>query len=62
MSEICRKYTLVVRGDDQQAFDEALEVAADSMLDGCLSSAESCDDGAYYFNSTDEVPNGDRPR
>lgn len=54
---ICRKYTIVVRGDDEWAFDYALREAMQRMKDGCVTGADRNNKGGFYFNSK-ELPAG----
>jgi hypothetical protein len=56
-----RKFTIVVRGDTESAYEEALSEATRLVNEGCLSGGNSSDAGGFYFDSTDEVPAGDVP-
>lgn len=58
-----RRITITVRGDTEEALEDALLAAVRSIeRDGNLSGHDSTDDGAYYFDSTDTVSDDDRPR
>lgn len=57
-----RKFTIVVRGNSEQAYEAALSEALKRIEDGNLSGADSADDGAFYFDSTDDIPSGELPR
>jgi hypothetical protein len=57
-----RKYTLVVRGDTEEAFDEALEEATRLMNESYHAGHDTNESGAFYFGSTADVPQEERPR
>ena len=57
-----RMYTVVVRGDNDEAFSKALVECVRRMLDGNTSGADSADDSAFYFESTSNVPAKKLPR
>ncbi len=59
--EICRQYTLVIRGNDDDAFDEAINEFVRQLKDGCLEGKASNDTSAFYFNSHEHVHDGHRP-
>lgn len=61
MAEVFRKYTIFVRGDDEDARDEAVARVADLMKDGYQSGMDRNESSGFYFSSVDEVPEDERP-
>lgn len=59
--EICRQYNVVIRGNDEIAFDEAVEEFIRQLKEGCLSGQGSNDTSGFYFNSNEHVAPGHRP-
>lgn len=57
-----RKFNIVVRGDTEAAYEEALQEALKRVQGGNLSGGDSTDDGAFSFDSTSDVPEGEQPR
>lgn len=57
-----RKVTLVVAAGNQGAFEDALAEASRLINQGNLSGSNSNDEGGFYFDSTDSVPDGELPR
>ena len=56
-----RKITIVARGDTEHALEDALDEAMRQIKDGCSAGADRTDDGAYYFDATENVPDGEIP-
>lgn len=56
-----RMYTLVIEADDDGAFDDALSEATRLLNQGNLSGTDRTENGAFYFDSTDDVPESKRP-
>lgn len=56
-----RMYTLVIEADDDGAFDDVLSEATRLLNQGNLSGLDRTDNGAFYFDSTDDVPENKRP-
>jgi len=59
---IVRKITLFVRGDTEADFEGALAEATALLNDGDLAGANTNETSGFYFESTDDVPEGDQPR
>lgn len=57
-----RKVTLVVAAGNEGAFEDALAEATRLINQGNLSGSNSNDEGGFYFDSTDSVREGERPR
>ena len=53
--QTCKQFTIVCRGDDDQAIELAFAEAVRSIKDGCYTGHNSNDGGAYYFDVTDDV-------
>lgn len=56
-----RKLTIYVRGETEEARDEALAEAIRSIEEGNTSGSDRNDNAGFYFDSTDNVPNGELP-
>lgn len=56
-----RSIKLVVRGDTEGDFEDALAEATRLINQGCRSGSNSNDGGAFYFDSTDNVPESELP-
>lgn len=61
MKVVARKITLVVAGKDEAAMEDALSEASRLINQGCRSGMNSNDSSAFYFDSTDDVPDGELP-
>lgn len=61
MSNSTRKFTLVVTGNTDSAYEDALAEALNRIRSGELCGADRNDSGAFYFDSTDKVPEGEQP-
>lgn len=55
-----RKITIVIRGKDDPALDDALLEATRLIQEGNISGAESNDEGGFYFKINIDVPIKDR--
>ncbi len=53
--QICRQYNLVISGDDESAFNEALEEAIRLLKEGNLSGSNQNETSGFYFNSNEHV-------
>lgn len=60
--KVTRKVTLVVAAGNEGAFEDALAEATRLINQGNLSGSNSNDEGGFYFDSTDSVPDGELPR
>ncbi len=56
-----RMYTLVIDADNEAALEDARAEATRLINEGYLSGHNSNDSGAFYFESTDNVPEGQLP-
>lgn len=56
-----RKVEIVIRGDDEGDIELALDEAFRKVKEGYLAGHDSNDTGAYYFNVSDNVPDGQLP-
>ena len=56
-----RKFTVIARGDSEEAYEDALREALASIQAGNTSGANSNDEGGYYFNSTNIVHESELP-
>lgn len=61
MTRTTRKFTIVVTGDSDEAYEEALRTAVNSIKGGNLSGTDRNEESAYYFDSTTDVPDGEKP-
>ena len=53
--QICKKFTIVCRGNDDGDIEQAFEEAARLVSQGCLTGNASNDTGAFYFEVDDKV-------
>ena len=58
---VARKFTLVVAGHDEAGMEEALAEALRRIKAGNLSGVDSNDTGAFYFEGSHDVPDGELP-
>ncbi len=58
---ILRKYTLVVEGETDDDFDQALAEATRLLNAGNFAGHNSNASGAFYFDSTDVLHDCERP-
>lgn len=56
-----RKLTLVVAGKTEAAFENALAEATQLVNRGYQSGMNVNDEGGFYFDSTDDVPDRELP-
>jgi len=61
MSTHTRKFTVVIEGDTEASFDEARAEATRLINEGYLSGHNANPEGGFYFDSTDQVPDTERP-
>lgn len=61
MVQTCRKYTIVCRGDDEEAIERAFAEAVRNIKDGCYTGHNSNEEGAFYFDVTEDVKTKDWP-
>lgn len=59
---IKRQVTLVVAGENEEAFQAAIVEAARLISEGNLSGANSTEGGGFYFNSNPHVHDAHLPR
>lgn len=58
---VARKITLVVAGKDEAGMEDALAEATRLINQGNRSGVNSNDSSSFYFDSTDDVPEGELP-
>ena len=56
-----RKFTIVIAGNDESAYDDALAQATQQIQDGYLAGHNADGAGGYHFDSTEDVPDGEIP-
>lgn len=56
-----RKFTLVVEAATGNAYFEAIREATGKIRAGYVEGADSNEDGAYFFTSTEDVLDAERP-
>lgn len=56
-----RKFTLVVEGQTEAAYADALDEATLRIREGNLAGADRNEDGRFYFDSTSEVDEAPKP-
>jgi hypothetical protein len=61
MAQTCIKFTIVVRGDTEEDRDEALAEALKRIKSGALEGTDRNEFGAFSFNSTEVVEEGQWP-
>lgn len=61
MSNTTRKFNLVVTGNTESDYEDALAEALNRIRSGNTSGSDRNDGGAFYFDSTVDVPEGERP-
>lgn len=61
MKQTASRYTITVCGDSEGAKDDALREACRAINEGHHSGHNSNHEGAYYFESTDNVPKKEWP-
>jgi hypothetical protein len=57
----CVKFTIVCRGQDAPAIDEALREAVRQICAGYFTGHNANDKGAYYFETETSVPQSEWP-
>jgi len=58
---ITRKFTIVITGQSDSAYEDARTEALRLIKDGYLCGHNSNHESAFYFDSTDQVPDNERP-
>lgn len=61
MPTLTRKFTIVIEGDTEASFEDARAEATRLINEGYLSGHDANTEGAFYFDSTDQVPDTERP-
>ncbi len=61
MPQSCIKYTIIARGNTESDRGDAVAEAMRLIMQGNLSGHNSNDSGGFYFDSTQEVPEGQQP-
>lgn len=61
MATTVRKYNLVVEGDDEDAFNEALAEATRLIAEGNYEAKNSNVSSGFYFQSTTVLHDSERP-
>lgn len=57
-----RMFTLVIDADSDSAYEDALSEATRLMNEGNFCGKNSNEEGAFYFESTENVPEEKMPR
>lgn len=59
--QLCKRLTITVRGNDDSDLDLAIDEAVKAIKTGYQTGHNSNDTGAYYFDTTDDLPKGEYP-
>jgi hypothetical protein len=60
-TQICRKITLVIRGDTEKDFEETFDTAVELLANGCATGQDSDETAGFYFKNEGNVPKEEVP-